>query len=319
LFVGSISGAPSYTPSYTAYQVLPPAGASTSWAVGVALGDLDGDGKDEIAIGGAVVTVPGKKGASIPAVFIFKYTGTAVSYFLRIQDPTGNQGSGFGGGLYGSGVAIGNIDGNPGNELVVGARYANTNGLVYVFPYPASQTNYFTLSGPGPNFGEGLGIADVNTDGYTDLVVITGDQFSGSDTTAKALVFAGSVRAGAAYTNQLLPAIGLSYSWGAPNSDVGDMLAGGAIAIGTPNANSGASCSSIGGGVGAVHLFTSPFGASQYPNYVFQPPSLEGSSGFSFGYGVAVVPGYPFLLIGAHGQDVGSTSQAGQVYVYKRN
>jgi hypothetical protein len=98
------------------------------------------------------------------------------------------------------------------------------------------------------------------------------------------------------------------------------MLAGGAIAVGTPNAAnaSGTSCT-IKGGVGAVHLFTSPFASSQTPNYVFEPPSLAGSSQFEFGYGVGIVPGYPFLLVGAHFQDVGTTSMAGQVYVYKKD
>jgi len=95
-------------------------------------------------------------------------------------------------------------------------------------------------------------------------------------------------------------------------------VAAGVVAVGTPNATSG-TCSSIKGGIGAMHLFTSPFGSSQYPNYVFEPPTLAGSSGFSFGYGVAVVPGYPFVLVGAHLQDVGTTTQAGQVYVYKKN
>jgi len=116
-----------------------------------------------------------------------------------------------------------------------------------------------------------------------------------------------------------LPATGLSCSWAAPNFDVGNMLTGGAVAVGTPNASIGNSCSSIGGGVGALHLFTSPFASSQQPNYVFGPPTLVGSSQFSFGYGVGVVPGYPFLLVGAHLQDLGTTSQAGQVYVYKKN
>jgi hypothetical protein len=116
-----------------------------------------------------------------------------------------------------------------------------------------------------------------------------------------------------------LPATGLSYSWAAPNFDVGSLQSASAVAIGTPNAtNSGVNCS-IKGGVGTVHLFTSPFSSSQQPNYVFQPPTLIGSSQFEFGYGVGIATGYPFLLIGAHFQDVGTTSNAGQVYVYKKN
>jgi hypothetical protein len=315
LFVGSVSGAnavPPFTLSYTAYPIHAPAGAPSNFGTSIALGDLDGDGSDEIVVGAA----PGKRDTSIAAVFIYKYVPGAnggpgsVNYVQKIQDPPGT-GEGFG-----SAIAIGNIDGLAGNELVVGAPGASTpgGGIVYVFPAPLQQSSYFSLTGPGPTFGEGRGIADVNLDGFPDLVVNTGDKFSGSDTTAKTLIFSGNVHAGATYTNQLLPATGLAYSWAAPNSDV----AAGVVAVGTPNASTG-TCSSIKGGVGAVHLFTSPFGSSQYPNYVFGPPTLAGSSQFSFGYGVGVVPGYPFVLVGAHLQDVGTTSNAGQVYVYKKN
>ena len=38
-----------------------------------------------------------------------------------------------------------------------------------------------------------------------------------------------------------------------------------------------------------------------------------------YAYGVAIVPGYPFILIGEKLRDVGTTVQAGQVYVYKKN
>jgi hypothetical protein len=38
-----------------------------------------------------------------------------------------------------------------------------------------------------------------------------------------------------------------------------------------------------------------------------------------YGYGVGIVPGYPFILIGEKGRDVGTTAGAGQVYVYKKN
>ena len=104
-----------------------------------------------------------------------------------------------------------------------------------------------------------------------------------------------------------------------PNSDLSDMAAAGAIAVGAPNAIQGSSCRSIQGGEGAVHLFTSSFSSSQYPKHVFETPSLAGSSQFEFGYGVGITPGYPFIVIGEHFRDVGTTLQAGQVYVYKLN
>jgi hypothetical protein len=297
LFVGSVNNA---SPSYAAYQILPPLGAA-GWGQSMAFGDVDGVGVDEVVIGAS--GSGSKRNPSPPGVFIFKYANGALNYVREIQDPTG---AGFG-----NAIAVGNIDGNPGNELVVGASTATSNGLVYVFPFPAAQSNYFTLTGPGPNFGRNLGIADVNLDGFPDLLVITGRQ---GDSTAQALLFAGTVHSDSSYTNQLLPAAGLGNGWGMPNIDVGDLTAAGAIAVGAPNASS---CNSIQGGMGALHLFTSPFSASQTPTYVFQTPSLAGSSQFEFGYSVGVAPGYPFVVIGEHFRDAGTTLQAGQVYVYK--
>ena len=300
LFVGSVDNV-TYNPTWTAYPISPPASAS------VALGDVDGIGVDEIVFGGDGASKKSPPGA----VFIYKYTSGAVKYVREIQDPTGVLATGFG-----NAIAVGNIDGGKGNDLVVGAPSASTNGLVYVFPYPAQQTTYFALTGPGPGLGRGLGIADVYRNGLLDLVVITGKQ---DDTTAQALVYAGYVNSSSTYTNQLLPAVGLGNGWGTPNIDVADMATAGTIAVGAPNATQGSSCNSIQGGAGALHLFTSPFGSSQYPSYVFETPSLVGSSQFEFGYGVGIAPGYPFIIIGEHYRDVGTTSQAGQVYVYKLN
>ena len=216
LFVGSVNSS-TLNPSYAAYRIQPPAGAPANWGQSIAMGDLDGDNSDEVLVG----AIPGKRDSSIPAVFIFKYAAGSLSYSRKIQDPPGT-GEGFA-----TAIAVGNIDGTAGNDLVVGAPGASTSGggSVYIFPAPAQQSSYFSLSGPGPNFGRGLGIADVNLDGIPDLVVVTGDQFNGSDTTAKALIFAGNLHPGVGYTNQLLPANGLAYSWASPNIDVGDDVA----------------------------------------------------------------------------------------------
>jgi hypothetical protein len=305
LFVGAVSPSPSFTPSYTAYKIAPPAGAPSTWARWAALGDLDGDGKDEIAVS----AVPGSKQAVVPGVFIYKFTGTGVSFFKEIQDPTGNQTSDFSGGIYGGAIAIGKITGAAGNDLTVGA---DGSGLVYVFPYPASQSSFFTLSAPVSGFGEGVGIADVNLDGFPDLVVNAGGQKSG-----QTFVFAGIVHAGASYTNQLLPATGLGNNWALPDFAVGNLQSVGGVAVGTPNASNSNGCSLS---VGALQLFTSPYASSQQPNYVFEPPSLVGTrSSPEYGYSVDFVSGSPIMLIGEHYRDVGTTSMAGQVYVYKKN
>ena len=308
LFVGAVSPSPSFTPSFDAYKISPPAGAPTTWARWAALGDLDGDGNDEIAVS----AVPsGRKDTSIPAVYIFKYTGSGVTFWEKIQDPTGNQGSDFSGGIFGGAIAIGNIDGNPGNDLVVGADGAS---LVYVFPYPATQSNYFTLSGPG-GFGEGTTIADVNLDGVLDLVVNAGGQTAG-----QTQIFAGPVHAGVGYTNQLLPAPALSTNWALPDFAAGNLVSVGAVGVGTPNADNNNGCPIS---VGALQLFTSPYALSQQPSYVFEPPDLIGASksqyGYEYGYSIGFVPGYPLLLIGEHYRNVGTTTQAGQVYVYTKN
>ena len=66
-----------------------------------------------------------------------------------------------------------------------------------------------------------------------------------------------------------------------------------------------------------MNVYTSPFSLSEQPNYVFETPYPLNSSQYQFGYGVGLAPGYPFIVIGEHFRDVGTTSMAGQVYVYK--
>ena len=294
LLVGSVTPG-SYTLSYAAFQIPHPTSAPGYWAIGLAMGELDGDGVDEIAIGAR----PANGEKTLPGVYLYKFTGGAPTFTRKIEDPSGTLST-----LFGEAIAIGNIDGNPSNELVVGAMAANNNnGIVYVFPYPATQSSYFSLSGPGPNFGQQVDVADVTGDTLPDLAIFSSKQ---------GFFYTGTVRPGNSYSSQLLPAPGLDALWAKRDGDVGQMLTNGVIAVGAPNASTDHSCV-----VGAVHLYAAPFAASQFPNYLFQPPDLVGSSQFEYGYGIGLAPGYPFLIIGEHLRAVGTTLSAGQVYVYK--
>lgn len=298
LFVGNITA--SYTLTYTAVQIPHAAAAGGYWATALAMGDLDNDGVDEIVVG----SHPAKGEKKLPAAFLYKYVAGSIVLTGSIADPTGNLGSHFS-----DAIAIGNINGFPGNELVVAAKSANANGLVYVFPYPAAQSTYFTLPGSGSEFGVAVGVADVTGNTVPDLVIFN---------SIEAFLYPGPVFSGQTFADQFFPAPGLDGYWGKGNSDIGTMLTTGAIAAGAGTATTDQSCGSSQGGVGAVHLFTAPFATTQYPNYVFQPPDLVGSTQFQFGSGVGLVPGYPFLLIGEHFRTVGTTGSAGQVYVYKK-
>jgi hypothetical protein len=301
LFVGNVTPG-TYTVSYTAFQIPHPASAPGYWGMAVAMGDLDNDGVDEIAIGAH----PAKGEKNLPGVYLYKFTAGAPTYVRKIEEPSGILSTHFG-----DSISIGNVDGNPGNELIVGAMAANSNtGIVYVFPYPAQQSTFFSLSGPGSNFGLEVDAGDVTGDSLPDLVIANSSQ---------AFFYPGPVHSGQSYTDQLLPAPGLDENWEKRDGDVGFIFTTGAIAVGAPAASTSQSCVSSNAGVGAVHLFTGPFAASQFPSYVFQPPDLVGSTEFQFGVGVGMASGYPLLVIGEHYRDVGTTFGAGQVYVYRKN
>ena len=313
LFVGSINPT-TYNLAYTVYSIPPPTG-SPAWfgASGNALGDFDGDGQDEIVIGANATGAKGK--GPLPTVYIYKFNGSGVGAPVKtIVNPAGAYDG------FGSAVAIGNIDGNAGNyrDLVITAPGAangtSGSGKAYVYQTPVlTQTSYgFTVVGPGAQFGWGAAIGEVDHDSTVvqDLLI------TNHDTNAAALLYAGPLSGTSTYATSMQPVNGLSAGWDWPNMDLGNIGTTGAVLVGAPNANNqGTSCNTY---VGAAHLYIGPFSAGvQMTNYLFEPPSnyLNGA----FGYSVAIANGYPFVLIGGHMGTVGTTQNAGQVFVYKMN
>ncbi|MCA6420813.1 MAG: VCBS repeat-containing protein, partial [Cytophagales bacterium] len=127
--------------------------ATGTFHTSLAIGDLDGDGKADLAVT-----------TSINVVSIFRNTGTSgvISYAAQINFPTG---------LYPASVAIGDLDGDGKADLAVTNRGSNTisvfrnTGTPGAISY-AAKIDFATGSRP-----RSIAFGDLDQDGRTDLAV----------------------------------------------------------------------------------------------------------------------------------------------------
>jgi hypothetical protein len=308
--VGSING--SGVVSYQNYVLTMPASATgAGW--GVAMGDLNDTGSDVIAIG----AIGGGNGsAALGEVSLFSWNGSGFTNTQNINSPLPNPRKDEN---FGKGVAIADVTGTGAKDLIVGAPTSIVNGVtgagrVFVFPGPVSASIYltFTTGLKGDNFGNKVASGDVNGDFLGDLLATTWN----GDT--KAQVYDGLVSQGESPNFVLRPISGLSLGWSTDEPDMNDVNGDGLadVLIGAPNAASGSICG------GAAYLYLS--GGVGFPlatRLMLNTPVVETSSSpFQvFGWATAFAPGTRLFFVSDHGLDLGSTTNAGQVYVYKMN
>jgi len=315
VFIGSVDA--NGVLSYNFVTLNAPASNPGLFGAGVAMGKLGGSFVGDQVVVGA--SGSGSGGNAKPGVvYVYGYNGSGFVLDGTLNDPANTNES------FGFGVAVADVTGDGAADLVVGASNATANGVkgagqVYVFPAPlSSPTFYYVLSTGVSGDGIGTKVGTGNIDGHTDVI-------ASASSPAGVVLFDGPIAGNRQSASlRFIADPRLTTTGWATNADFGDMLGtgAGAVVIGAPNVANSNACNVS---VGAAELYLPSTTNLSPPAFTFQPPSVQDSY-MGFGWGVGILPavsgvtGYtPLLLSGEIGANVGSTSGAGQVYIYKQN
>lgn len=333
LFIGHLTGSVAggnldynIDPATDVISLPAPAGAPSGFGYRVAMGDLNGDGIDEIAVS----DMPAKVTRHAPYGLVYIYVsansaGTAWNMVKTIPDPGAYSGDAFG-----TGLSIGDLttlDGAAsGTRLPDVAVAATDAGLAYVFQDPlgsvpgsgALSTLVFSI-GSADLIGSQAGNADLTGDGFPDLIAVVGShKILGSNAQPGAQVFSGPLYQTEQPGYTLVPDYSLDASYG-QGFDAADIDGDGVpdVVAGAPNATYGSSCTSA---EGVVYVYRT--GGAAFPGYtdLFEMPVIN--DGGDFGHSVAAAPYTgtygPIILVGANLANVGTQSSAGQIYIYRK-
>ncbi|PJZ26431.1 hypothetical protein CH352_07630 [Leptospira hartskeerlii] len=209
---------------------------SNEFGYSIALGDVNGDGYDDLANG--AYRVSGFSGLA----FIYYSTGSG-----GISSTAGTTISGPGSSNFACGIALGDINGDGFSDLIVGGNaYAGgSTGGVWIFHSSGSAgvtVNSYTLANTtivgetASNFGIRIYTGDVNGDGYADLAV-GAPQYGGyfgrsyvfnSTGTTSGITVSAATSANTIISGFSISAVGLSVVLGDINGDGYDDFATGA-------------------------------------------------------------------------------------------
>jgi hypothetical protein len=155
----------------------------------VAVGDVNGDGKVDIAVGAHREDVGGN--ADQGRAYVFSGADGSLLFTLDTPNPQAY-------GWFGYSVAVGDVNGDGKVDIAVGALGEDglEQGRAYVFS-GADGSLLLTLDTPNPqpmaNFGCSVAAGDVNGDGKADIAVgARGEQVAANDSQGRAYVFSGA-------------------------------------------------------------------------------------------------------------------------------
>jgi len=272
----------------------------------VAVGDVNGDGRADIAVGApnedVVITDQGR-------TYVFSGADGSLLFILDTVFPQG-------GGNFGMSVAMGDVNGDGRGDTVVGAYGEEVDGnpyqgRAYVFS-GADGSLLFTLDTPNPqvqsSFGNSVAVGDVNGDGKADIAVgAYAEDVAGNAQQGRCYVFSGADGSLLLTLDTPNPQWNAQFGWWVTVGDVnGDDKAD--IAVGAPFED-------VGGNVdGRAYVFSGADGSLLF-TLVSPNPQASRPFGWSVAVGDVNGDGKGDIAVGAV-EDVGGNTQQGRCYVF---
>ena len=269
----------------------------------LAVGDVNGDSKGDIAVGAYQEDVGGPLDQGRAYVF----SGANGSLLFTLDTPNPRPG-----GYFGSSVAVGDVNGDGEGDIAVGASQED-QGRAYVFS-GANGSLLFALDTPNPQtnacFGFSVAVGDVNGDGKADTAVAAIDEeVGGNADQGRGYVFSGA-------DGSILFALDTpnpqGWAWLGFSVAVGDVNgdAKADIAAGAPGEDVSGNASQ-----GRAYVFS---GADGSLLFTLDTPNPQAYASFGLSVAMGDVNGDTKrdIAVGAHAALVGGNAGQGQAYVF---
>ncbi|KPK46784.1 MAG: hypothetical protein AMJ77_05170 [Dehalococcoidia bacterium SM23_28_2] len=271
----------------------------------VAVGDVNGDGKGDIAVAAPGDHVGGNE--SQGQAYVFSGADGSLLFLRSTPNPQPYA-------WLRADLAVGDVNGDGKADIVVGARFEDVDGnadqgRVYVFAGPYG-TPLFALDSPNPQvgaeFGHEVAVGDVDSDGRGDIAVASSEDVGANEHQGRVYVFSGADGS-------------LLFTFDSPNPQPYANF-GTEVAVGDVDGDGRgdivvASSEDVGANEHQVHLFS---GADGSLLFTLDKPEPERMGGFGNSLAVADVngDGKADIVVGADYEIVGGDLGVGAVYVF---